>query len=53
MRFFSRRKWWATLLGVYLIWTGLVALVQITFAPAGTISNLLAIAAGVLVLLDR
>jgi hypothetical protein len=53
MKFLGRRKWWMTALGVWLVWTGLVQLLSIQFAQAGMIAAVLAVAAGVLILLDR
>ena len=53
MRFFNRRKWGMTLLAVWLIVMGLLPLLRIDIPHSGTISALLAIAAGVLLLLDR
>jgi hypothetical protein len=53
MRFLYRRKWGMTLLAVWLILTGLLPLLHVEISYAGTILALLAIAAGVLLLLDR
>jgi hypothetical protein len=53
MKFFGRRKWWMTVLGAWLLWTGLLPLLHIDFTHSGTIGLALAIAAGVLILLDR
>jgi hypothetical protein len=41
------------LLGIYLILQGLIALVSFSFAYLGTIMALLALVAGVLILLGR
>ena len=55
MGYFNRRKWGMVLLAAFLIATGLLAFVNIgslsQYVP--TIIALLAIAAGVLILLDR
>jgi len=51
--FFNRRKWGTTLLAVFLIATGLLAFVHIDFQYLPMILALVAIAAGVLILLDR
>jgi hypothetical protein len=40
-------------LGVWLILTGLLPLVNLSFAGLGTLMAILAIAAGILILLDR
>jgi hypothetical protein len=54
MKFFSRsRKWGMPLLGVWLVLTGLLPLLRIDLPYSGTLLALLAIAAGVLILLDR
>jgi hypothetical protein len=53
MRFFNRRKWGTTLLAVWLIATGLLPLVRTDIPQSGTILAVLAIAAGVLIFLDR
>ncbi len=41
------------LLGIWLIFTGLIALTNFSFAGQGVVMGLLALAAGVLILLDR
>jgi hypothetical protein len=47
-------KWGQTLLAVWLIVTGVLVLVPaLNFSGSGTLSALLAVAAGVLLLLDR
>jgi drug/metabolite transporter (DMT)-like permease len=55
--FFHRRKWGITLLAVWLILTGVLFLLQQGsyggIPYSGLISAVLAIAAGVLILLDR
>jgi len=48
----SRRIGW-TLLGLWLILTGLLALIDLTFEAQALLLGLLAMAAGVLILLDR
>ena len=53
MRFFNRRKWGMTLLAVWLIVMGVLPLLRIDIPHSGTILGLLAVAAGVLLLLDR
>jgi hypothetical protein len=53
VRFFNRRKWGMVLLAVYLIVTGLLVFVTVSFQYRSEIMALLAIAAGVLILLDR
>jgi hypothetical protein len=54
VRFFYRRKWGTTLLAVWLILAGLLPLLhEVSIPYGGTILALLAIAAGVLILLDR
>jgi hypothetical protein len=51
--FLKRRKWGTTLLAAWLILTGLLPLLRIDIPHAGTVLGLLAVAAGVLLLLDR
>jgi hypothetical protein len=47
-------KVWLLLLGIWLIATGLLALVpELNFRHSGVLLALLAVAAGILVLLDR
>jgi hypothetical protein len=41
------------LLGIYLIVVGVLPLLRVDFAGSGTLVAILAIAAGVLILLDR
>jgi hypothetical protein len=53
MRFFYRRKWGMTLLAVWLILAGLLPLLRVEIPYRDTVLALLAIAAGVLILLDR
>jgi hypothetical protein len=53
MKLFNRRKWGLPVLGVWLILTGLLPLARIDVPLAGTVLAVLAIAAGVLILLDR
>jgi hypothetical protein len=53
MKLFDRRKWGLPLLGVWLILTGLLPLARIDVPLGGTVLAVLAIAAGVLILLDR
>jgi uncharacterized membrane protein len=50
--FFYRRKWGITLLAVWLILTGVLFFLH-EIPYAGIISAVLAIAAGVMILLDR
>jgi uncharacterized protein YhhL (DUF1145 family) len=54
MSFFKRsRKFGPILLGFWLIVWGMVPLLGISFPYSGPVLNLLAIAAGVLILIDR
>jgi hypothetical protein len=53
MAFFQRRNLGMLLLGIWLILLGLVPLLGISFPMQGQITNLLAIAAGVLILMGR
>jgi hypothetical protein len=54
MSFFkSRRKFGPTLLGLWLVVTGLASLIQLDFLLMKTILAAIAIAAGVLIVLDR
>jgi len=53
MTFFRRRNLGMLLLGVWLILEGLLPLLSITFTMQGTILHILAIAAGVLILMER
>lgn len=55
MALFSRTtKWGVVLLGIWLILTGLLAVVPaLAFQGAGTVLAVLAIAAGVVLILDR
>ena len=48
-----RRKLGPLLLGIWLILTGLLPLLNLNIANSGTIMALLAIAAGVLILMER
>jgi hypothetical protein len=50
--FFNRRKWGITLLAVWLILAGILLFVH-EIPYSGPVSALVAIAAGVLILLDR
>lgn len=47
------KNWGLLLLGIWLIVTGLLPFVSISIPSLGTILSLLAIAAGVFILLDR
>jgi hypothetical protein len=53
LRFFNRRKWGMTLLGVWLILAGVLPLLRLDIPYSATILALLGIAAGVLIVLDR
>ena len=53
MTFFRRRNLGMLLLGVWLILEGLLPLLSITFPMQGMIMAVLAIAAGVLILMER
>lgn len=53
MTFFRRRNWGMLLLSIWLILWGLLPLVGIEFPRKEMLMALLAIAAGVLILLDR
>ena len=55
MALFSRtQKWGVLLLGIWLILSGVLALVPtLAFQAAGTVLAVLAVAAGVLIILDR
>ncbi len=46
-------NWGFTLLGIWLILTGVLPLLGIAVAHSGTILSILAVAAGVLILLRR
>lgn len=47
------KSWGLTLLAVWLILTGIIPLLGISFPAMGTILALLAIAAGILILMNR
>jgi hypothetical protein len=49
----ARRNLGLFLLGIWLILTGLLPLVSLSFPAAGTLMALLAIAAGVLIIMQR
>lgn len=52
--FYQSRKWGVLLLGAWLIVSGLMVLVPaLTFQGASTVMAILAIAAGVLIIIDR
>ena len=54
MAFWSKRpRWGMVLLGVWLILTGLVHLTTLSFTGMNTVLGILALAAGVLILLER
>jgi uncharacterized membrane protein HdeD (DUF308 family) len=47
------RKWWALLVGLWFVITGLLAITNLTVAGVGIFMGFLAVAAGVLLWLDR
>jgi hypothetical protein len=51
--FFKRRKWGMTLPAARLILAGLLLLVRIDIQQGGTVLASLAVAAGMLIVLDR
>ena len=53
MSFFRSRTWGMPLLGVWLILTGLLPLLRVDIPQSGLILELLAIVAGILILLGR
>lgn len=53
MKWLGTGNWGMLLLGIWLLITGLAAVFQITFANMGLILGLLALVAGVLILLGR
>ena len=55
MALFSRtQKWGVLLLGIWLILTGLLVLVPaLVFQGAGTVLAVLAVVAGILIIIDR
>jgi hypothetical protein len=53
MRRFKIRSWGMFLLAIWLILTGVLPLLNISIPPMGLILQLLAIAAGVLILMNR
>jgi hypothetical protein len=53
MRIKLTRNWGLLLLAVWLILTGLIPLLSIHIDRSGTVMNILAVAAGVLVLVGR
>ena len=53
MKWRGTKNWGMLLLGIWLILTGLLPFVHITFVNMGLILAVLAIAAGSLILLDR
>jgi hypothetical protein len=53
MGFFRRRNWGLPVLGIWLILWGVLPLLTITIPRQDVILAVLAIAAGVLILLDR
>jgi len=53
MKWIGTRNLGMLLLGIWLILTGALAFVQVTFAHTGLILSALAIVAGVLILLGR
>ena len=53
MAFRFSKTWGARILAVWLILTGVMPLIKLSFAGSSEITAVLAIAAGVLLLLDR
>ena len=53
MKFKLNRNWGMLLLAVWLILMGLIPLLSIHIAQSGTFMNILAVAAGVLLLLGK
>jgi hypothetical protein len=54
MAFWSKRpRWGMVLLGAWLILEGLLQATTLSFSGSGTVLGVLAIAAGVLILLER
>jgi hypothetical protein len=53
MKWVGTRNWGMLLLGIWLVLTGLLPFVHITFANMGMILSILAVAAGSLILLNR
>ena len=53
MKWIGTKNLGMLLLAIWLIATGAMALFQITFAQAGTVLAVLALAAGILILLGR
>jgi hypothetical protein len=53
MAFRFSKTWGARILAVWLILTGVVPLIKLNFTGSSEITAVLAIAAGVLLLLDR
>ena len=53
MKWIGTKNWGMLLLAIWLIITGLLPFVNITFANMGLILSVLAVAAGVLILLER
>ena len=53
MKWLGTKNWGMLLLGIWLVLTGLLPLVHVTFANMGTLLAVLAVAAGSLILLDR
>ena len=53
MRLKFNRNWGMLLLAVWLILTGLIPLLSIHIAQSGTFMNILAVAAGALLLLGK
>ncbi len=49
----TRRGWGTTLLGIWLIATGLLPLLHVSIPQGGPVLSLLAAAAGILILIDR
>ena len=53
MRFGVTKSWGMILLGIWLILMGLIPLLSIHIDSSGTVMNVLAVVAGILVLLGR
>jgi hypothetical protein len=53
MKWLGTKNWGMLLLGIWLVLTGLLPLMHITFLNMGSLLAVLAVAAGSLILLDR
>ena len=47
------KKFWPVVLAIYLILIGVIPLISLSFAGSGQLCGILALAAGVLILIDR